>query len=144
MIYVRGGMILAHPTITARRHAAAQGRVIKAARKLAKHHGLKGEVAALETATSRDPAFAQMLQAEALADLMETVTSKMADLEEEIIQASVTPEVETEVPSDAVGSVTVETIQTLPVEDKGTKSAKVAAARKPADAGRKAGKDADT
>lgn len=64
---------MAHPRIIAQRQAIAVERLMTAARKLAKQHNLKEQGNALDAATARDPAMAQMLQAEALADLLEGV-----------------------------------------------------------------------
>lgn len=95
------------------RQADASARMMKAARKLARHHGLKAEAAALEAATHRQPAIALMMQAEAIADMLEAVTKHMADMEAAQAEA----------------------------EQEATKSAKVAAVAKPVGRERKADKD---
>lgn len=112
-----------HPRILAQRQATASARMMKAARKLARHHGLRAETKALEAATNRLPAVQMMMQAEAMADLMEAIAAKMGEMAE----AQAEPET-IAVPTHAVGPITVETVE---VVQEPTKSAAVAAAQKP-------------
>lgn len=96
---------MAHPRIIAQRQAIALERLMKSARKVAKAHGLSKESKALESITSRDPAFAQMLQTEALADLLDGLANAKS------YPADLGPETGEQQPP-----VTVETVQEEPLE----------------------------
>jgi hypothetical protein len=98
-----------HPRLLAQRQSSATARMMKAARKLARHHGLGKEARALEGAQARLPAVQMMMQSEAMADLLEAITDKMGELAE--MQAA--PDLP-KVPDDAVGNVTVETVEIVP------------------------------
>ena len=81
-----------HPRIVSTRTAQAYERLGKAARKLARHHGLGVESRALESAQAtprhRPTVEKQMLEAEALADLLESITGKMDDYKDVVAQAN--------------------------------------------------------
>ena len=62
---------MANPVSIARRQALAYRRILNAASGLERQYGLSTEVAALQQAHAKDPAYAQMLQTEALATLIE-------------------------------------------------------------------------
>lgn len=98
---------MAHPRIIASRQAIAVQRLMAAANGIAKRHGLKKQGEALTAAVARDPSMAQMLQSEALADLLEALTGSIGMPEP--------PPVATPIPDDAVGNVTVETVEEEPL-----------------------------
>lgn len=99
---------MAHPRIIASRQAIALERLMAAANGIAKRHGLKKQGEALENAKARDPNFAQMLQTEALADLLEALTGSIGVPE----APPVTVETVVEKPLE-----TIETVEILPAEE---------------------------
>lgn len=98
---------MAHPRIIAQRQAIALERLMKAARKVARQHNLTKEGKALESINAKDPAFAQMLQTEALADLFDGLANAKSEPDE----PPVTVETVVENPLE-----TTETVEVKPAE----------------------------
>lgn len=65
---------MAHPRIVAERQANAYQRLLAAADKLGLTYEVQPQASALRGVSSRDPHMLQMLQSEALADLLEAIT----------------------------------------------------------------------
>lgn len=95
-----------HPRILAARQAEATARMMKAARKLARHHGLGKETRALESARNRLPAVQMMMETEAMADLLDAITAKLGEMAADTPSAAL--------PDEAVGNITVETVAVIP------------------------------
>jgi hypothetical protein len=93
---------LAHPRVIAQRQAIAVERLMASAHKLAKQHGLKDSTTALTNAVARDPAEAQMLQTEALADLLEGIEGGQTAKPKADDLAQVEQQLEAETGSDVV------------------------------------------
>lgn len=83
-----------NPVTTTRRQAVAFQRIITAAGRLAGPFEVNDQVAALRNTTARDPAYAQMLQTEAIADLLDALARSEAqqvkgtDLRAAVLHAS--------------------------------------------------------
>lgn len=98
---------MAHPRVIAQRQAIAYQRLVDAAGKLRDRFGVGEQVDALVGIAGRDPAYKQMQQSEALAELLEALGKDDPKPTGEPVEPPVTIETVEEKPLETIETVEV-------------------------------------